>query len=120
MHQNHEHTYLIEVNEYRYVALCCHRAIHVQWDNLTLSWRLEDFRHIVQLIRDQMTQLAIPAEAVGMRVNRITLTIPTAEFYYFADMVLAAHDNLDASLQQLESHTLPPQQSSHSFPFSLN
>lgn len=106
---HHNHAFLYRLSRTRYVELCDRSAVHIQWDNLTLTWRLRDFRRIVAMIRRQMAERALPVPCVHLRINRMTLGLPTEEFRLLAEMLLSAEERLEQRVHRPVCHAeLPP------------
>lgn len=94
---------IANVTPHRHITLCVHSTIQVSWDNLTLSWNLQDFRNFAAMVKRQLQQQTVPEPSVVLRVNRTIVGWPTPDFYRFADMVMIALFNLDDAIAQLTS-----------------
>ena len=72
----------------RYITLCEHYPIYVHWDNLALSWSLNDYNKVANTIMHQLQTQNIPEPSVVIKINQVLAGWPTSEFYLFADTVL--------------------------------
>ncbi|MEM7114903.1 MAG: hypothetical protein AAF614_20875 [Chloroflexota bacterium] len=85
----------------RFITVCQHESVQVQWDNLTLSWKVPDFRKFATMIHSQMQHGDLPHPTVVLQVNTVLAGWQTADFHRFANMVQTGMLYLDSGLERL-------------------
>ena len=115
----HHRVCIAKLDENRYVTVCQHKVVHAHWDNLTLSWRDNEFRRFVKIIKHQLQTQVIPEPSVVLQVNQVFAGWPTADFYQFADMVVMGLIYLDVGLEHLAKCEAQSKQVQRPY-FSLN
>lgn len=97
-----------EITTKRFITVCEHQTVRVQWDHLALSWQADAYRRFVKMVQHQMRQQTIPEPTVMIQVGETLVGWPTDEFYQFVDLALIGFFNLDRALEQLSRQTTPP------------
>lgn len=114
-----EPTYLARCGRFRHVTLTSPQTVQIQWDNVALSWQRHDFDRFAQILQRQLAQQALPQPTVQLRINRVSVGLPTADFHEFAEMVLHAWTRLGGA----ERPSPPPRPTQTTCPtigFSVN
>ncbi|MEM7802619.1 MAG: hypothetical protein AAF633_25730 [Chloroflexota bacterium] len=120
MCQSHQQLCIAQRSAHRLITKCSHDSVHVHWDNLTLSWQLNDFLRFGALIFKQLSKGPLPEPSVMLRVNQMSVTWLTDDFSVFAGMILEAKKNLEQALEEIANQPAADQTFPSNSNFSLN
>lgn len=111
MCQCNEKIELAKRSRFRFITACQHNAVHAHWDNVTLSWRLQDFQRFAEMVQRRVVSGNIPEPSVMLRINQVMVGWQTADFLIFAEMVLEANAGVEHALAYLcQSNKRPVEQ----------
>jgi hypothetical protein len=100
-------TMLVEQSDWRYVAQCEHKTVHLRWDHLTISLPPQSFlalaRQIIQNVRGErplartVVSAATPQTPLRLRLNTVALEFTATDLPALLELVQAATQRLTPS-----------------------
>ena len=130
---------LASLEERGVITICRHGIVHLSWRNMTIRYRVHDFRRLARLLEQGGAlaspiplyddELCVAVEEADYRVTMgaVELLLNTEEFLAKTDMALEAVLRLDQLLasdewreEEAEPFPLTPWEESESPRFSLN